>query len=88
MKIEIRDITPDEFEVLGSIMQDVYGSLEGFPTPSEQPEYYKMLKNMGSFTDRPNTRVLVALSPESNICGGVVYFSDMRHYPFLDSGSG
>jgi ribosomal protein S18 acetylase RimI-like enzyme len=80
MNIEIRDIQADEFEILGSLMADVYESLEGFPTSSEQPEYYEMLKNIGSFTGKPNTKVLVALSSESAILGGVVYFSDMSQY--------
>ena len=80
MRLELRDIKADEFDELGSIMVDVYRNLKGFPTPDEQPEYYQMLQNIGSFTTKPNTRVLVAISPEGKILGGVVYFSDMRQY--------
>ncbi len=80
MTIHIRDIKPEEFELLGKIMVDVYAGLEGFPTPDEQPDYYSMLKNIGAFTEKPDTQVLVALSPTSELLGGVVYFSDMRQY--------
>ena len=80
MDLEIRDIKADEFDELGSIMVEVYKNLKGFPTPDEQPEYYDMLKNIGSFTTKPYTKVLVAISPENQILGGVVYFSDMSQY--------
>ncbi len=79
-KIQIRDIQPDEFEALGEIMVDVYSSLEGFPSPAEQPAYYEMLRHIGSFTEKPNTRVLVALSEDAEVLGGVVYFGDMAQY--------
>ncbi len=80
INLEIRDINSDEFKELGSIMVNVYESLEGFPTPIEQPEYYQMLENIGSFTAKPSTRVLVAISPEAKVLGGVVYFADMSQY--------
>lgn len=76
----IRDIQPEEFEALGNIMVDVYSRLGGFPSPEEQPKYYEMLQNIGQLTKKPDTRVLVALSEEDEILGGVVYFSDMKQY--------
>ena len=80
MMLEIRDINANEFDELGAIMVNVYGSLDGFPTPHEQPDYYDMLRRIGSFTEKPKTRVLVALSEEAKVLGGVVYFSDMSEY--------
>ncbi len=80
MQLEIRDIQIHEYEVLGSMMVSVYGSLEGFPSPEEQPEYYSVLKNIGLFSENPDTQVLVALSPDLEVLGGVVYFSDMKQY--------
>ena len=38
-----------------------------------------MLANIGSFADKKNTQVLVAISEEKMI-GGVVYFGDMASY--------
>ena len=61
-------------------MVDVYSKLDGFPTPAEQPRYYEMLANIGQFTEKPDTRVLVAVTPENELVGGVVYFGDMAHY--------
>ncbi len=73
-KIHIRDIQSDEFEALGEIMIDAYSSLEGFLSSQEQPGYYEMLRHIGSFTEKPATRVLVALSDHAEILGGVVSF--------------
>jgi len=77
---KIRDIQPKEFEALGAIMVDVYSSLEEFPSPAEQPEYYEMLRHIGSFLDKPDTRVLVARSDDDGILGGIIYFGDMAQY--------
>ncbi len=80
MAVHIRDIDSAEHATLGSIMVKVYSELKGFPTPQQQPEYYQMLQNIGSLTQKPNTQVLVALDEDNQILGGVVYFSDMAQY--------
>ncbi|MEZ8131992.1 GNAT family N-acetyltransferase [Enterovibrio norvegicus] len=80
MNIEIRNIKENEFDELGSIMVKTYANLEGFPSQTDQPEYYEMLRNIGAFTKKPNTKVLVALSDKDDMLGGVVYFSDMNQY--------
>jgi GNAT superfamily N-acetyltransferase len=61
-------------------MVQVYSQLEGFPKETEQPGYYKMLANIGDLTDQPETELLVAVSSEGKIAGGLVYFSDMKYY--------
>ena len=76
----VRDILPEEFDTLGQILVEVYTQMDGFPNPEDQPAYYEMLKNIGRFTEQPDTRVLVAISMEGEILGGVVYFSDMSRY--------
>jgi GNAT superfamily N-acetyltransferase len=78
--LTIRDLQPSEYEALGRLMVDVYSSLDGFPTPAEQPRYYEMLANIGQFTEKPGARVLVAITPENELAGGVVYFGDMAQY--------
>lgn len=78
--IQIRDVHKKEYESLGAIMVDVYSRLEGFPSRSEQPDYYEMLRHVGSFSEKPDTRVLVALSEDAGLLGGVVYFGDMAQY--------
>jgi ribosomal protein S18 acetylase RimI-like enzyme len=80
VNLTIRDLRPDEFTALGQLMVDVYSSLDGFPTPAEQPRYYELLANIGRFTEKPDTRVLVAVSDDGELVGGVVYFGDMAHY--------
>jgi GNAT superfamily N-acetyltransferase len=81
--LEIRRIQRDEYEKLGKLMIDIYSKLEGFPTRDEQPDYYKMLSNIGSLNEQKGTKVLVAISAENDLVGGVVYFGDMSGY---DSG--
>ena len=61
-------------------MAQVYSQLEGFPKESEQPDYYKMLANIGGLTTKPGTELLVAVSPRDEIAGAVVYFTDMKYY--------
>lgn len=61
-------------------MVDVYAQLEGFPNESEQPNYYKMLANVGELTTKPETELLIAVSPADEIAGAVVFFGDMKYY--------
>jgi ribosomal protein S18 acetylase RimI-like enzyme len=78
--LKVRDARPDEFDALGRLMVEVYSSLDGFPKPADQPHYYEMLAGIGRFTEKPSARVLVALSAEGALVGGVVYFGDMAEY--------
>ncbi len=79
--LHIRAIRKDEFAALGQLMVEVYSNLDGFPTPSEQPRYYEMLANIGRFTEKNDTQVLVALSAGTDeLIGGIVYFADMAQY--------
>ena len=76
----IRNAKPGEFEEIGKLMVHVYSRLEGFPKESEQPDYYKMLANVGELTNKPETELLVAVSSDGKIAGCVVYFGDMQYY--------
>lgn len=76
----IRNAKPEEFEEIGQLLVQVYSQLKGFPTEEEQPNYYKMLRNIGDFTLKPASELLVAILPDGTICGAVVYFSDMQYY--------
>ena len=76
----IRNATPGEFDEIGRLMVLVYSQLEGFPKESEQPGYYKMLYNVGELTNNPGTELLVAVSSEDKIVGGVVYFNNVQYY--------
>ncbi len=76
----IRNARPSEYKEIGKLMVKVYSQLDGFPKEEEQPDYYKMLANVGDLTQRPATEILAAISPEGKIEGCVVYFSDMQYY--------
>ena len=79
-QISIREILPEECEELGKLLVEVYSQLEGFPGLDDQPSYYKMLENIGLFRHRKRTKILVAISADNELLGGVVYFGDMSEY--------
>lgn len=78
--ILIRNARPGEYAEIGRLMVDVYSQLEGFPKETEQPNYYKMLLNVGGLASKPDTEIIVAVAEEDQILGAVVNFSDMQHY--------
>jgi GNAT superfamily N-acetyltransferase len=75
----VRNARPEEFEKTGALMVAVYSQLDGFPKVSEQPDYYKMLANVGTLTNNPGVELLVAAA-DDRIAGAVVYFNDMQYY--------
>jgi GNAT superfamily N-acetyltransferase len=75
----IRAARPEEYPALGQLLVRVYGQLDGFPKPHEQPKYYEMLENIGNLALKPDTQLLVAAAGD-RILGGLVYFSDMAQY--------
>ena len=77
---KVRNAEPSEYKEIGKLMVQVYAQLEGFPSETEQPEYYKMLANIGEAANKPGTELLVAVSAEDQITGAVVYFNDMKYY--------
>ncbi len=79
-KFSIRNAKPGEFTEIGQLMVDVYSGLEGFPKADEQPSYYNTLRNIGKFTENPNTELLVAVSNDDSLLGAVLYFDDMQYY--------
>ncbi len=79
-EITIREALPSEFEAVGQLMVEVYSQLEGFPGKEELGDYYDMLANVGSFTEKPGTKIVIALSPENELWGAVVYFADLKEY--------
>ncbi len=79
-EIHIRNAQKHEFVPLGQLMIEVYSQLNGFPSREQQPAYYKLLANIGDFTEKPGAELFVALSANGNLLGGVVYFSNMAYY--------
>jgi ribosomal protein S18 acetylase RimI-like enzyme len=76
----VRKARKEEFPAIGQLMADVYSRLEGFPTPDEQPGYYKMLLNVGEMTGLPGVELLVATGGDDMIRGAVVFIGDMKYY--------
>jgi len=80
MEYIVRNAKPEEYEYIGKLMVRVYSQLEGFPNESEQPNYYKMLANIGEMATKPGASLLVAVSTVNKIAGAVVYFKEMLYY--------
>lgn len=80
MNFSIRDVRNGDYRKLGELMVEVYSSLDGFPSQSEQPDYYRMLMDVGRMAEKPGVRVLVAEGHGGILLGGIVYFSDMASY--------
>ena len=76
----IRNADSSEFEEIGRLMVTVYSQLDGFPKETEQPDYFRALANVGTFTHKPDTALLVAVSEENKIAGALVYFDNMIYY--------
>jgi ribosomal protein S18 acetylase RimI-like enzyme len=76
----VRNARSSEFEEIGKLMVAVYSSLDGFPKPHEQPNYYNLLSNVGEFVAKPETEIVVAVSVKGKIAGAVVYFGDIKYY--------
>jgi ribosomal protein S18 acetylase RimI-like enzyme len=75
----VRNARSAEFELIGKLMVTVYSQLEGFPNPTEQPDYYQMLAEVGALTNKPETELWVAVSADDQIVGAVVFFGDMKY---------
>ncbi|MBC7948033.1 MAG: GNAT family N-acetyltransferase [Chitinophagaceae bacterium] len=76
----LRSARPGEFAAIGCLMVQVYSQLDGFPKESEQPNYYKMLENIGELTTNPEIELLVASTTSDEIAGAVLFISDMQYY--------
>ncbi|MDC6365103.1 MULTISPECIES: bifunctional helix-turn-helix transcriptional regulator/GNAT family N-acetyltransferase [Flavobacteriaceae] len=76
----IRKAKSSEFKEIGELMVRGYSSLEGFPKADAMPEYYNTLANIGEFTKKPKTELLIAVSTTDKILGGVLFFNDMKYY--------
>ncbi|MGW9686693.1 GNAT family N-acetyltransferase [Flagellimonas sp. 2504JD1-5] len=76
----VRNAEPSEHIRIGQLMVKVYAGLEGFPKQDDQPAYYKTLEHIGEFTKKPGVELLVAITPQNKIIGGVLYFGNMKYY--------
>lgn len=76
----IREATPEEAKQLGQLLMAVYSQLEGFPAREQQVGYYETMANVGDLGALPEAKLLVVVSAQSTLLGGVLYFGDMRFY--------
>jgi ribosomal protein S18 acetylase RimI-like enzyme len=78
--LDIREVEPGEYKLLGELAVEVYSNIEGFPAPAELPDYYEMLTNIGNLNEEKDFKVLVAETAGKEIAGGIVYCGNMARY--------
>jgi GNAT superfamily N-acetyltransferase len=79
-KYVILQAKPSDYEALGEMTVTVYEQLPGMPDSSEQPEYYSMLKDVESRARIPTIKILIAVTPENELLGGVTFIGDVKYY--------
>lgn len=80
---KVRRADPKEYERLGQLTVQAYLQLPGMPGLDEQPAYYAMLRDVGARAIRPTIEILVAVTADHELLGGVTFVGDMQYY---DSG--
>ena len=80
MNFYIRTAKASEYDALGKLIRNSYASLDGFPSFSENPEYYSSLSNLQDISKKPGVQILVAVSKDEKVLGGIVFFGDAAHY--------
>ena len=83
INFNIRQALPGDYEALGELCVQVYEALPGMPDSKEQPDYYAMLLDVKSRAERPTVEILVAVSQNGTLLGGVTFIGDIKYY---DSG--
>jgi ribosomal protein S18 acetylase RimI-like enzyme len=78
--LDIREVKRSEQRMLGELMVEVYSNIEGFPGPTELPDYYQMLANVGALNEEDDFNVLVAETATKEIAGGILYCANMAKY--------
>lgn len=76
----IRHAYPAEYALLGRMTADVYAKLDGMPGRVEQPGYYAKLLDVAQRARVPTCEILVAVSPDNALLGGVTFVGDMTYY--------
>ena len=79
-KYIIREVSPSEYQELGDITVKGYEQLPGMPNASEQPDYYAMLYDVKTRASNPTTEILVAVTPQGELLGGVTFIGDVKYY--------
>jgi ribosomal protein S18 acetylase RimI-like enzyme len=68
--VQVRDIRPDEYEVLGALTLEAYTTLDGHVN---EAEYEAELQDVATRAEAAATAVLVAADEDSTILGGITY---------------
>lgn len=76
----VRILLREEISLFSQLVLKAYSSLPGFPSPQQQPGYYKLLENLGEFSKFSSFRFLGAFSKDNLLLGGVIYVGDMHEY--------
>lgn len=76
----IREANPSEYSLLSQIIITAYSALEGFPSVEENPDYYQTFSDLSQFSKQKATKILVAVSVEAEILGGLIFYGQAADY--------
>ena len=83
IEFRVRRANLDEYEPLGRMTVQIYENLPDMPGPAQQPAYYAMLHDVDGRAKKPTIDILVAVTLDNQLLGGVTFVGDMKYY---DSG--
>jgi ribosomal protein S18 acetylase RimI-like enzyme len=78
--LTIRLARPEEYASLGKMLVSAYAALPGMPSPSEVPDYYDRLANVGGRAALPGLTVFVAKSEDGRLAASIDFIADMTQY--------
>ncbi len=76
----IREAKQEELGSISELVLSVYSNMRGFPSETQQPQYYEKLKNMAWVVEESSATLLVAVCEQQTLLGCVVYIGDMSLY--------
>ncbi|MEO0572953.1 MAG: GNAT family N-acetyltransferase [Bacteroidota bacterium] len=76
----IRKAKDKEYAILGELIIKVYSSLDGFPSVSDNPDYYETFSNLQKLAQQKDTEILVTVNKREGILGGVVFYGQAKYY--------
>lgn len=76
----VRRAELEEYEPLGRMTVQAYEQLPGMPGTQDQPDYYAMLLDVAGRAATPTIDILVAVTHDGELLGGVTYVGDVRYY--------
>src|SRR4051812_15107305 len=71
---------PRHYAEIGELLVAAYARLPGMATPDEQPDYYRMVRDVAARARHPAIHVYAAHDDDGTLLGSVDFIADLRAY--------